>query len=39
MGRKGSIGVGAYQCDFVFEKNGTPLRLVDQYPDRIKFIS
>ena len=37
--RKGSIALGGYQCDFVFEKNGTPLRLVDQYPDRIRFIS
>jgi hypothetical protein len=34
--RRGTIALGATQCDFRFRK-GDPLRLVEQYPDRIRL--
>jgi hypothetical protein len=34
--RTGTIGLGADRCDFRFKAGGNPLRLVEQYPDRIK---
>lgn len=37
--RRGSIALGADHCDFVFVKGGDPLRLADQYPEKIKFVS
>ena len=34
--RTGTIGLGAHQCDFRYKAGGDPLRLADQYPDRIR---
>lgn len=34
--RTGSIALGASQCDFRFKKGGEPLRLAEQYPDKIR---
>ena len=33
--RTGTIALGAHQCDFRYKSKGEPLRLVEQYPDRI----
>ena len=33
--RTGTIALGAHQCDFRYTSGGEPLRLVEQYPDRI----
>jgi hypothetical protein len=35
--RTGTIALGASRCDFRFRQGGDPLRLVDQYPDRIRL--
>jgi hypothetical protein len=34
--RTGTIALGAKHCDFRFRPEGDPLRLVEQYPDRIR---
>ena len=34
--RTGTIALGAHQCDFRYRSGGEPLRLVEQYPDRIR---
>ncbi len=34
--RTGTIALGATHCDFRFRDGGEPLRLVDQYPDKIR---
>jgi len=34
--RTGTIALGAHQCDFRYKSGGEPLRLVEQYPDRIR---
>jgi hypothetical protein len=34
--RTGTIGVGAHRCDFRYHPGGEPLRLADQYPERIR---
>ena len=34
--RTGTIGLGASHCDFRYKIGGEPLRLADQYPDRIR---
>ncbi|MDH3644015.1 MAG: L-2-amino-thiazoline-4-carboxylic acid hydrolase [Gammaproteobacteria bacterium] len=34
--RTGTIALGAHQCDFRYKSGGEPLRLVGQYPDRIR---
>jgi hypothetical protein len=34
--RTGTIALGAHQCDFRYKSGGEPLRLVAQYPDRIR---
>ena len=34
--RNGTIALGAHQCDFRYKSGGEPLRLVGQYPDRIR---
>ena len=36
--RKGTIALGAHQCDFRFQPGGEPLRVAEQYPDKIKFV-
>jgi hypothetical protein len=33
--RTGTIALGAHQCDFRYKSGGEPLRLVEQYSDRI----
>lgn len=33
--RTGTIALGAHQCDFRYKSGGEPLRLVEQFPDRI----
>lgn len=33
--RTGTIALGAHQCDFRYKSRGEPLRLVEQYADRI----
>ncbi len=35
--RTGSIALGAQQCDFRYKRGGEPLRLAEQYPERIRF--
>lgn len=35
--RTGTIALGAHHCDFRYKSGGEPLRLVEQYPDRIHF--
>ena len=34
--RTGTIALGAHRCDFRFHSGGEPLRVSDQYPDRIQ---
>ncbi len=34
--RTGTIALGAHQCDFCYKQGGEPLRLVEQYPQRIR---
>jgi len=34
--RTGTIALGAHQCDFRYKSGGEPLRLVEQFPDRIR---
>jgi hypothetical protein len=35
--RTGTIGLGAHHCDFRFKAGGEPLRLVEQYSERIRM--
>jgi len=35
--RTGTIGLGAHQCDFRYQKGGEPLQLWDQYPELIQI--
>ncbi len=35
--RSGTIALGASRCDFRFKPGGQPLRLVDQYPDKVRL--
>lgn len=35
--RTGTIALGATHCDFRFRDGGEPLRLAEQYPDRIRL--
>jgi hypothetical protein len=35
--RTGTIALGAHRCDFRYKRGGEPLRLAEQYPDRIKL--
>jgi hypothetical protein len=35
--RTGTIALGAARCDFRFRQGGEPLRLADQYPERIRL--
>ena len=35
--RTGTIALGASHCDFRFQRDGEPLRLAEQYPDRIRL--
>lgn len=35
--RTGTIALGAHECDFRFNRAGSPLRLADAYPDRIRL--
>jgi hypothetical protein len=34
--RTGTIGLGAHHCDFRYKRGGEPLRLADQYPEKIR---
>jgi len=34
--RTGTIGLGAHRCDFRYKAGGEPLRLADQYPEKIR---
>lgn len=36
--RTGTIALGATHCDFRFRDGGEPLRLAEQYPDRIRIV-
>jgi hypothetical protein len=36
--RTGTIGLGAKQCIYRYKIGGEPLRLADQYPERIKYV-
>ncbi len=36
--RTGTIGLGAHQCDFVYKRGGEPLRLAEQYPEKIRIV-
>lgn len=36
--RTGSLALGASHCDFRYTRGGEPQRLVEQYPDRIRFV-
>ena len=36
--RTGSLAVGALHCDFRFTRGGEPHRLVEQYPEQIRFV-
>ncbi len=35
--RTGTIALGAHQCDFRYRNGGEPLKVADQYPDRIRL--
>ena len=34
--RTGTIALGSHQCDFRYKSGGEPLRVVEQYPERIR---
>ena len=36
--RTGTIALGATHCDFRYDADGNSLRLVEQYPDRIRLV-
>ena len=36
--RSGSLALGAQHCDFRYQRGGEAQRLVEQYPDRIRFV-
>lgn len=36
--RHGTIALGAHQCDFRYARGGEPLRVAEQYPDRIRLV-
>ncbi len=35
--RTGTLALGAHRCDFRYEAGGEPLRLAEQYPERIRL--
>lgn len=35
--RTGTIALGAHQCDFRYQSSGEPLRVAEQYPQRIRI--
>ena len=35
--RTGTIALGAHRCDFRYNRGGEPLRVSEQYPDRIRI--
>lgn len=35
--RTGTIALGAHQCDFRYQQGGTPVRVAEQYPERIRI--
>lgn len=37
--RTGTIALGAPRCDFRYEEGGAPLRVAEQYPDRIRVLA
>ena len=37
--RSGTIALGAHRCDFRFDREGSPARLAEQFPERIKLVS
>ena len=37
--RTGTIAVGASHCDFRYKAAGEPLRIVEQYPDKVRLTS
>jgi hypothetical protein len=36
--RRGSLALGAQQCDFRYKRGGQPQRLVEQYPEQIRIV-
>jgi len=36
--RTGTIALGAKQCEYLYKIGGEPQRLVNQYPDRIRYV-
>ncbi len=36
--RAGTIGLGAKQCIYRYKIGGEPMRLVEQYPESIRFV-
>lgn len=36
--RHGTIALGKHQCDFRYERGGEPLRVAEQYPERIRLV-
>jgi hypothetical protein len=36
--RTGTIALGAKQCEYLYKIGGEPKRLVNQYPDRIRYV-
>ncbi len=34
--RTGTIALGAHRCDFRYKAGGEPLRLAEQYPEKIQ---
>ena len=37
--RTGTIAVGASHCDFRFQAGGVPVRIIEQYPDKVRLES
>ncbi len=37
--RTGTIALGAQHCDFRYQAGGEPLRVAEQYPDRIRVVT
>ena len=37
--RTGTIALGAHQCDFRYGTGGEPLRVAEQYPERIRLLA
>ncbi len=36
--RNGTIALGRHECDFRYERGGEPLRVAEQYPERIRIV-